>query len=121
MFIAYVTQASDGCDYSIACGETIWTLKAKTREEAIKELKREIIGDWDEEDLEWEDGSWDGDKLEWVMLFEVVGRGERIEVEEWYSAARDFREECRADAVDEKERAEFERLKTKYGKRGRRK
>jgi hypothetical protein len=44
MFIAYIKQESEGCDYTIGCGRALWWLEAKTKEEALMELRQKIIG-----------------------------------------------------------------------------
>lgn len=116
MFLAYVKQAREGCDYTIACGETLWELEAATRSEAIDELKRMVLGEWVPEDGEYEGGCWDewgeGD-LGKVELIEVERR-ELLPIEIWYSKAKGKIEQGKVDVTQQAERMEYKRLKAKY-------
>ena len=111
MFMAYVKQ-NGGCDYTIACGETIWRLKASTREAAIKELKDKIIGKMEMPDCKYFEGCWD---ISSATLFEFSGE-EIIPVYKWYDEALKRVEEAKANLEEKDERAELERLKKKYEK-----
>jgi len=113
MFIAHVKQ-DGGCDYTIACGETIWWLKAGTREAAIEELKDKIIGKMEMPDCEYYEGYWAEHRLSSVTLFEISGQT-IIPVDKWYDEALKFARETRSSLNEEDERAELERLKKKYG------
>lgn len=116
MFVAHVKQAREGCDYTIACGETLWELEATTRVGAIEELRERILGEWLPEYGEYEGGCWDewgeGD-LGKVELIEVAKR-ELLPVETWYSKAKEAAKQEKVKATQQAERREYERLKGKY-------
>lgn len=114
MFVAFVKQLHDGCDRSIACGETLWRLKAKTRNEALVELQQEIIGEWNEEYGEYENGYWGEDLLGDVILFEII-QEEKIRFLSFYVAAEIRGNKGKARIEDEMERVKYRELKRKYG------
>ena len=93
MFIAYVKQTGEGCDYTIDCGKTLWKLEARTRSEALEELKRKVIGKWLPEYKEYEGGCWGDSELACLTLFEIVDE-EEIPLKQWYSDAKDFKEKA---------------------------
>lgn len=113
MFIAYVKQKGEGCDYTIACGETLWYLRAKTREEAIEELKNRAIGKMGLPECEYCDGYWSDNTLASIMLFEVSSEM-LIPIDTWYANALEHAEAAKAEIKEEAERNELERLKEKY-------
>ncbi len=113
MFIAHVKQPG-GCDYTIACGETVWRLKADTREAAIKEMKAEIIGELDGSECRYYEGHWDEHALSNVTLFEVSNE-ENIPVDEWYAEALKIVKDTIAELEEQADKAEFEQLKERYG------
>ena len=80
MFIAWVTQKGEGCDYTIGCGNTLWRLEANNREEAITELKDAVLVDYDEE--------WQERELGEIILFGVIDE-ERFDCDKWYDEADD--------------------------------
>jgi hypothetical protein len=103
-FIAVLTQASEGCDFSIGCGVKLVPLDAKTPDEAIaaaKELLREY------QHVEH--------RLKSLQILAVAGRFP-APLTKWY---RDLDNEDLA-REQEKERqkdlAELERLQKKLGK-----
>lgn len=106
MFIAYVKQKGEGCDYTIACGETLWRLKAKTYEDAIKELKDKVVGEMEIPDH--------GDKLANITLFEISSETQ-IPVDTWYADTLKHAEDIKAEMKEEAERSELHRLEKKYG------
>ncbi len=112
MYIAYLVEEGEGCDYTIACGETVLKLKATTRDEAIKELRQEIIGEWNGD--EYEGGYGPDQRLEHVEFFEVVDK-ELMPISVWYSDADAFRKKQANGMAEESEKAEYDRLKIKFG------
>jgi hypothetical protein len=119
MFIAYVKQSGEGCDYTIDCGKTLWRLKAVTKEDAIKELKGLVIGSFDEDYGCYEEGYWDETNmyqdplLGKVTLFEVSDESE-MDLDTWYKTAHYKVEAARSKRDEAKEKAEFERLNSKF-------
>lgn len=114
MFIAYVKEKGEGCDYTIACGETIWHLKAETYEDAMEELKNKIIGKMELPECEYYEGYWSDSTLDCITLFEISNET-RIPVDTWYADALKHAESVRAEIKEEAERSELHRLEKKYG------
>lgn len=104
MFVAYVKQAGEGCDYTIACGETMWTLDAKTREDAVIELERKVVGSRDEYGCV---------SLSKLILFEVLSE-EEMPLSVWYRHMKEAEEQHEHEQAESRERREFERLRKKY-------
>lgn len=113
MFIAYVKQKGEGCDYTVACGETVWRLKAETYEDAMEELKDKVIGKMETSDCEYHEGYWSDSTLDCITLFEVSSEIQ-IPVDTWYVDALERAEAAKAEIKEKAERNEFERLKEKY-------
>lgn len=42
MYIAWLTQNGEGCDYTIGCGQALHVLDAKTLEEALAEVGEKV-------------------------------------------------------------------------------
>lgn len=101
VFYAYVRQG-EGCDYTIACGETLWPLDAKSKEAAIEKLKACILT------------YRRGNEIEAADLLEIANY-ESMPVDQWYTE-QETAEELEAKAKREaQERQEYERLKEKFG------
>ena len=115
MFIAYVKQAGYGCDYTIDCGNTLWKLNADSKEEAVEELKKKIIGELDTQHGAYYEGFWDELKLMSVELFEVADY-EDLDVGLWYKEAEAKAKSIKDSLRKSKEKAEYERLKAKFEK-----
>lgn len=101
MFIAYVNQTNNGCDYTIGCGKILWELKAVTQNGAFEELKRLISN---EETGELEQDEWDCPFYKEIILFEV-SKQIQIPLDSWYLESKE---------KEKNERIEYERLKAKY-------
>ena len=112
-FIAYVTQEGEGCDYTIDCAKTLWYLKSNSKQNAIIELKKIIIGQWDSDEEGYDEGYWDEFQLEKVILFEISSE-EKVPIEEWYSDAIEFAHQERGKSKERAEKRELQRLKEKY-------
>lgn len=116
-YIAFLKQEGEGCDYSIGCGYDLIELTADNHEKAIEELKKEIIGEFinDEDYIGFEGGFNDERKLAKVTLYEVTVK-ESIPVDVWYKEAMQAEKQAKNDQKSAREKAEYERLKTKYEK-----
>lgn len=114
MFIAYVEQKSEGCDYSIACGIDMFELKAQTTEDALKELYNKVIGKYDDEEDGYVDGYWDKTKLKRAVLLNV---SEKIEapINDWYEDVVWFDEQKKEELSKASRRKEYERMKKEFG------
>lgn len=114
MFIAYVKQEGEGCDYTIACGYELWELEAQTEEEALAELRHKVVGDIEQEyDDREEYGYWDERRLESVTLYKVVDKI-TAPIGLWYDEARAVVAAKAAEAREAVERMQYERLKRKF-------
>lgn len=114
MYIAYITQQADGCDYSIGCGQDMLELKALTYSDAITELKQEIIGKWDPEEGEYDEGYWGDRKIKAIRLIEVSDIDQELPIQEWYDKAQNDTNLQRNKKKTKAERKEYERLKALY-------
>ena len=114
MFVAYVNQTDNGCDYTIACGKVLWMLEAATREEALVELRGKVLGTFYPDEGYWEEG-WHGEhKLASVTLFDVF-RSEVIPLSLWYGMAEQMTKEAQARQCESVEYELYQQLKEKFG------
>jgi len=116
MFIAYLTQAGEGCDYTIDCGKKMIRLNADNRKDAIEELRLRIVGGVDAEGNDFDDDGYgynDERMLEEAEIFEVKEEI-KVPLEKWYADAEKVEIAEKLDEEEKKERAEFERLKKKF-------
>jgi hypothetical protein len=100
---AYLNQGQ-GCDYTIGCGLRVIDIIANSMDEAKQKLAQTIA----------EDYSYDEGRLEKAELFEV----EQVfvmDVKAIYQKVTDDRNAKKQREKDEKEKQEFERLKSKFG------
>ena len=114
MFIAYVNQGDEGCDYTIGCAQTLWRLEANTRDEAIEELKSEVIGKY-EPGFGWSEGYWKDAELSKVVLFEVSSE-ESMPLVKWYTDAEEYELQEKTKITEMQERDKLGELLAKYGK-----
>jgi hypothetical protein len=90
MFIAHIELFRNYCHEYIGCNQSLLILKSSSREEALEELKAEVIGEWIPEEEEYELGYWNDDKIASITLFSVA-TNEDVPVEEWYKEAEEFK------------------------------
>ena len=114
-----VEQASEGCDYSIACGTKVLRLNVQSNDEALKEIRRLFNVDGI---IESENGREGGEleiransdyAIESVTLLETVS-DTKIDLDQFrreIDAAEALRRLSKTEAA---ERAEFERLAKKF-------
>lgn len=110
-------QEGGGCDYTIGCGVRVDLLNANTLEEARVEARQTLgyinkYGDF-EGDLITDDNY----KHEWKLKLEqalLVEVHEDLPIEEWSSKLIQKLEQKVRKKQEDKERAEFERLRKKY-------
>ena len=100
-FIAHIIQAGVGCDYTIGCGEVLWTLDAETRQKAVDEVRGEILGHYL------------GTALDSITVFEVSWEAE-FPLREWMAEKEQEEQEALQREEEEEERREYERLKGKF-------
>lgn len=105
-FVAYLEQASPGCDYTIACGKQLIEIGGSTREEAIAEL-REMI---------FEDGYGPhSDYRIWRITLYEVADADGIPIDEWYAEYEADQKRVALEESSAAERAQYEQLRKKYG------
>lgn len=100
---AYLNQGQ-GCDYTIGCGLRVIDITANSMEDAKQKLAETIA----------EEYSYDEGRLEKAELYEV----EQVfvmDLKAIYQKVADDRNAEKQREKDAKEKAEFERLKSKFG------
>jgi len=135
----YVRRQSEGCDYTIGCGISVEELAAKTMEEAI-DLAIGLPDDWKSQCESGDEGDFDDnlhDMLADSGLGDILDRNEfRIESGEILGVTQitdmmpilknklkevyAFKKEFEDKNMNEAERALYEKLHKKYGKKARR-
>lgn len=112
-FIAYIDQTKYGCDYTIACGKTLWELEAETYDEAIAELRKEILGKYDKEQdiFDGDDGSYPD--LDEVLLFEI-SKQDQIPLSDWYEEKSIKKKAWKSKKEIRKRRKQYEALKMEF-------
>jgi hypothetical protein len=106
-FFAYCSGAGEGCDYTRGCNTAMYALKAQTREEADEEIYRL-----------WQSESDGG--FTYFFLIDAAGLTvidekpleARLKREQAEAKAQAMLDELRED--EERDRAEYERLKSKF-------
>lgn len=118
MYAVILKQKADGCDYSIDCGTKIIPLQALTLEQALKEAKVVVQGTPDDEEkygfvddflVDKEQGN---PKLSFAKLVKIESD---LPINDWYHEAIDKSYALARRAQLENERAQYERLKAKFG------
>lgn len=104
IYKAYIKQKSDGCDYTIGCARTVINIDATSLDEAKNKLFERIK----------EDYSYQENRLKSVELFEISNIVS-LDMNEIYKRIDDEEYNKQQQALEEKERADYERLKAKFG------
>lgn len=103
IFKAYLKQ-DGGCDYTIGCGKLVIDIKAESLEDAKIKLFSIIVEEYNHDEV----------RLANVELFEVSSIT-KVDIEGIYKKLLED-EKANIEIMKlEKERAEFERLKKKFG------
>lgn len=103
--VLVMSQAGEGCDYTIGCGTTYAKLKA-TEPAAADEEAKKIIEDMgclkplSERSLE----------TAYIMRVERM-----LPIQKWYRDAVDEAERLEREDHDAKDKAEYDRLRAKFG------
>ena len=122
LYMALLVQRAEGCDYAIDCGKKLIQLQAKSRENALTELKTLIVGrpelydpeysDFYSDELEGE--YWHSEyRLKQCVLFEVKN-AEDISINTWYEEAERIIQNKLDEDKEQRDREEYERLRQKY-------
>jgi predicted RNase H-like HicB family nuclease len=103
MYKAYIKQCGEGCDYTIACGETVIDVAGNTPEEAITNLIPMIEEEYTEER-----------RLKSIQLFEI-SQVISVNVNEIYRNISLKEKEKEAEAKKAKDYQNFLKLKQQFG------
>lgn len=103
MFKVFIKQEGEGCDYTIACGETVIELKATTLWEAIKEFQDIAERDYYSQDR----------RLKEAKIYDI-SRTEAINMPALYSLIDDIRDRREKQKDRDKKRALYEQLKQEF-------
>jgi hypothetical protein len=102
-FIAVLTQAGEGCDYTIGCGIKVIDLESENFNDAMEELtsliQEEYTGDI---------------SLSSAILYKVESK-ENMNLSEIYSKKEEAQNLRKDSELESKEREEYERLSKKFG------
>jgi hypothetical protein len=102
MFKAILTQAGEGCDYTIGCGIQVINIDADNMEHAKEELFNIIQEEYIDEQ-----------SLSNAVIFEVSETHE-CDLTDWYQTIKEQDDLQQKNLKNAEEYAEFERLKRKF-------
>lgn len=105
MYIAYLEQLGEGCDYTIGCGRRIELLESNNDADVLKELKELILENYNNDET----------KLEKISLYKIEKEIE-ISVEGWYQEYDDLENKIKKEEQEKEEKKLLEQLKNKYEK-----
>lgn len=105
MYYLWLNQGG-GCDYNIGCGQVLHPLKAKTIEEARKEIP-EIFEYY---------GMHDSDSDVRIKNASIVTIAEEFDVKAWLKKQDAKKSAVIMAAKESEEKAQYERLKAKFSK-----
>lgn len=104
---AYLKQKGEGCDYTIGCARTVIDLKANSMEEATTKLE-EILTE------SYIDYYHKTSMIESAEIFEV-NSVINFDIEAFDTKQKEIARQAAIAKKEAKERAEFERLRQKFG------
>lgn len=115
MFVLYLKQKGEGCDYTIGCGSQLIELpEAKTFEEALIIAGDIVTGKFiiDEEGGYFEDGYWDESEISYIRIFDdACGK---IDTKRWYDKAKKIESNHNQKIKNDKEYKQYLKLKNKF-------
>jgi NifU-like protein involved in Fe-S cluster formation len=106
LYKAFIKQKGQGCDYTIACGETIINIKTSNLEEAKKIIANQIKENYTKDHEQ---------ELEVCELYEI-NQTIDIDLEKLYSDIEREKLEVEKNKQDLEERRIYEQLKRKFEK-----
>lgn len=101
-FKAFLTQSSEGCDYTIGCGICLIDLKATTLDAAMTELRAIVAEHFVDEA-----------HLARATILNI-SQETPIPIETWYGEFAAQQAQDEQIAQEQRERAEYERLRQKF-------
>ena len=109
-FLVIKKMNGEGCDYTIGCGMTYDWIEADNTEHA-----EELVVYPDGRD-EWSSVDPDKDMCLTEILIVPASDVHKVNVAEWSAKVKQANDKEASNRLDEKERAEYERLSKKFGK-----
>lgn len=116
-YVIEIKQHSEGCDYTIGCGRKTFILWAKDIKQAHERFELMFQPDFDSYEVDWTEdyGEYHGDQsLKNAVIYEVAEEVD-VNMDKIYTDIERLRLEIAQKEVEAKEKAEYERLKNKYG------
>ncbi len=111
MFIAWLKQKGEGCDYTIGCGFELVELQSQSLDAARLELENIILGEDGNGSYTQESGR----ELSEAHLYEVNSK-HIMPLDIWYQEHNKKQQQAALKYMEEQEHKEFERLQKKFGK-----
>jgi hypothetical protein len=102
-YLAYLEQESEGCDYSIACGQTTWRFDADDNDQALRKLTLKVSDNYNHCEA----------MLGHIILYEINNEIQ-IDVKDIYDDINMSEQEKERLELESLERKELDRLKEKY-------
>tara|TARA_R110000851_G_scaffold47424_1_gene115034 strand:- start:17803 stop:18159 length:357 start_codon:yes stop_codon:yes gene_type:complete len=115
-FIVVLKQSGEGCDYMIGCGQKTIEILAEDIEQAGQRFILMLNSSWDD-DVDWtkDYGGYNGEQeLDSAMIYEV-GVTKDVDLRSAYDDIEAAKIKLKTLLEDTKEKAEYERLKNKFG------
>lgn len=118
-YAVVIKQNGEGCDYTIGCGMQTVELKSTTREEALREARMIVQGT---PDGDYEYGFADTMLIDYdhtttsrIQYAKLVQIEEDLPVAQWHAELLAAHRRSQEESTEAKERAEYERLRNKFG------
>lgn len=111
-----IRQSGEGCDYSIGCGLDWRLIEAEDRAAVLAKLEYEAVH-WSQDERPWFDEHEENEIFQ-AWLFEVdcdLGEALLRPLPAWRKRWEAAKTAAEAATTTEAERAEYERLKKKFG------
>ncbi|MEX3983812.1 hypothetical protein AB4Y45_33040 [Paraburkholderia sp. EG287A] len=105
MFLAHIKQDGEGCDYTLACGETTVKLKAATMADAQEEVRQMLTNTYTFKDER---------RLQTATIYEVSDTF-TVPVDDWYAQIMLEANQAETERRTAARRAQFEKLKREFG------
>jgi hypothetical protein len=103
MFVAHIKQVGEGCDYTIACGQKLISLKATSMVAAGEEVRGLLASEYSGGDR----------RLESAVIYEISDTFQ-VPVEAWYDALREEASQSAAEQQAAARRRQYETLKREF-------
>jgi len=109
-----VREQSGGCDYTIGCGVAVAVHQAESLDALMESMRADVVGSYGETYGIRIDLRGYGDGVSRATVYEIADERE-VPIDEWDAQLRAAIAKEETAEEEQQERAEFERLKSKYG------